>query len=314
MPCSVRGSDEAFSVLKGAPRTRLGGEDDLPPPRGLRPDTGGGASVRGLPRRRASLETNLARKGVWHIGPLQLALPLDGADTLGLLRAAGPPLTLFDLDIMAWLCERWREGDRDPRGRLRFTLYELGKDLHGRDPSGRDRQEIRASLERLFEARFELEGYRVADTQVGRLEDPIEGGWIRLLGAVRWSQNRERHVIHLGGFITEQLEHGNLTYLDWRVLRRLEGLAKRLWVYLESQTFKRSAVGEGAVRLWLAPPMLQALGMTDKHPPQARRTLLRAGERLSKVDRSFVGFELHRPARRGGTWALIARRRLVSAG
>jgi len=283
------------------------------PLRGLRPDIADGLTVASLPRRQASLETNLARKGVWHIGPLQLAFPREGSDTLGLLRAAGPPLTLFDLDLMAWLCEHWREGDRDPKGRIGFTLYQLGKDLHNRDPSGRDRQEMRSSLERLFEARFELEGYCAADAQVGRLEDPIEGGWIRLLGAVRWSRERERHVVHLGGFITEQLEHGNLTYLDWRVLRKLEGLAKRLWVYLESQSFKRSGIGEGSVRLWLAPPMLQALGMLDKHAPQARRTLVRAGERISAVDRSFVGFELHKPPRRGGTWALVARRRLPAS-
>lgn len=44
-----------------------------------------------------------------------------------------------------------------------------------------------------------------------------------------------------------------MTYLDWRVLRGLEGLAKRLWVYLESQTFKRSNIGEGAAALQLAP-------------------------------------------------------------
>ena len=29
------------------------------------------------------METNLCRKGVWHVGPLQLALPIDGSDTLG---------------------------------------------------------------------------------------------------------------------------------------------------------------------------------------------------------------------------------------
>lgn len=52
------------------------------------------------------METNLCRKGIWHVGPLQLALPIDGADTLGLLRVAGPPLTSFDLDVMAWLTER----------------------------------------------------------------------------------------------------------------------------------------------------------------------------------------------------------------
>ncbi|MEO6858623.1 MAG: hypothetical protein ABI323_08565 [Solirubrobacteraceae bacterium] len=121
------------------------------PIRGLRPDPS--LTLNQLPRRQASLETNLCRKGIWHVGPLQLALPLDGSDTLGLLRVSGPPLTLFDLDTFAWLTERWREGDRDPKGRVNFTLYELGKDLHGRALSGRDRQEMRARLERLFEVR-----------------------------------------------------------------------------------------------------------------------------------------------------------------
>ncbi len=269
-----------------------------------------------LPRRQASMETNLCRKGVWHVGPLQLALPIDGSDTLGLLRTAGPPLTLFDLDTFAWLTERWREADRDPKGRVRFTLYELGRDLYAREPAGQDRRDMRASLARLQDAVFELEGYDAHAAQMGQLDSPTEGGRIKMLGSMRWSRRdaRERHVAYLDGWIVEQLEAGYLTYLDWRVLRALEGLAKRLWVYLESQSFKRSGIGEGAVRLWLADPMWRALGITTKHAPHARRLLLRASERVAKVDRSFVGFELHRPPRRGGTWALVARRRLPSGG
>ena len=133
---------------------------------------------------------------------------------------------------------------------------------------------------------------------------------------MRWSRRdgSQRHVAYLDGWIIEQLQAGYLTYLDWRVLRSLDGLAKRLWVYLESQAFKRSGIGEGSARLWLGHPMFQALGVADKHAPQARRTLMRAGERISAVDRSFVGFELHRPPRRGGTWALVARRRLSMSG
>jgi hypothetical protein len=106
-----------------------------------------------LPRRQASLETNLARKGIWHVGPLQLALPIDGSDTLGLLRVTGPPLSLFDIDTFAWLTERWREGGRDPRGEIRFTLYELGRDLYGRKPAGHDRRDMRSSLRRLQDAK-----------------------------------------------------------------------------------------------------------------------------------------------------------------
>ena len=283
---------------------------DLPELHGLRPDPS--PALISLPRRQASLETNLCRKGIWHVGPLQLALPLDGSDTLGLLRISGPPLTLFDLDVFAWLTERWREGDRDPKGRIRFTLYGLGQDLYGRKPDGKERRLIRQSLLRLQEAIFELEGYSAQAAAVGRLESPTEAGRIRLLGSVRWSTERaERHLVYLDGFITEQLEAGHLTYLDWRILRSLEGLSKRLWVYLESQTFKRSGIGEGAHALRLGPPMLQALGVTTKHAPHARRLLVRAGERICTTDRSFVGIEMRRPERRGGTWTLVARRQLT---
>jgi hypothetical protein len=287
---------------------------DVPPLRGLRPDPS--VALDALPRRQVSLETNLCRKGIWHVGPLQLALPLDGHDTLGLLRVSGPPLSLYDLDSFAWLTERWRETDRDPTGRIDFTLYDFGRDLYGREPGGEERRLMRASLDRLMRALFDLEGYRASDAAIGRLDSPTEAGTIRLLSGLRWStgRGRDHHVAYLGGFIVEQLRAGYLTYLDWRVLRSLDGLAKRLWVYLESQTFKRSGIGEGAARLWLAPPLLLALGMIDKHAGQRRRTLMRAADRIAAADKSFAGFELVAPAKRGGTWSLVARRRLTSRG
>lgn len=261
------------------------------------------------------METNLCRKGVWHIGPLQLALPIEGSDTLGLLRVSGPPLTLFDLDVMAWLTERWREGDRSPRGELQLTLYKLGRDLYGHEPSGFDHKTMHGSLVRLQDTLFELEGYDAGAAQMGRLDSPTEKGRIRLIADLIWSNadhgGRDRHLVFLGPWLVKQLEAGYLTYLDWRVLRSLEGLAKRLWVYLESQSFKRSDIGEGAVALQLAPPLFQALGVTTKHGPHVRRLITRAGARIAAADRSFVGFEMRRPYRRGGTWTLVARRQLT---
>lgn len=283
---------------------------ELPPPKGLRPDTGGGLTVKPLPRTRASLETNLCRKGVYAIGHLQLTMPIDSHDTLGLVRAAGPPLLLSDVDTLAWLTEKWREGDRDPGGRVPFTLYELGRDMFGREPAGRERRLMRESFRRLHQASFELEGYIAADKATGRL-GLVSEDWIHLLDRVRWLRRdgQEKNEAQLGGFIVEQLERGHLTYLDWRVLRALDGLGKRLWVFLESQSFKRSGIGEGAVRLWLGQPMYQALGITTRHAPHARRLLVRAGERVAAVDRSYR-FEIVPPRHRGGTWAFTARRRL----
>jgi hypothetical protein len=107
--------------------------------------------------------------------------------------------------------------------------------------------------------------------------------------------------------VPEQLEAGYLTYLDWRILRALEGLAKRLWVYLESQTFKRSGIGEGAAALQLAPPLLQALGVTTKHQPHARRLLVRAGERRPppRSRLSASSYDVPIAAGESGRWLLV---------
>jgi hypothetical protein len=137
---------------------------------------------------------------------------------------------------------------------------------------------MRASLERLFEARFELEGYDAASARLGRLEDPVEGGWIRLLSGVRWSRDRERHAAHLAGFIVEQLEAGNLTYLDWRVLRGLEGLAKRLWVLFgvpDLQAFRHRRRGGRAAARPADAPRAWRHNQARAH---ARRLIIRAGQ------------------------------------
>ncbi len=88
---------------------------------------------------------------------------------------------------------------------------------------------------------------------------------------------------------------------------RSRGSRSALWVYLASQSFKRSGIGEGAVRLWLAPPDV----LRPRYGGQARSTdsvnAPCAGDRIAAVDRSFVGFELQKPPRPGQT--LVARRR-----
>lgn len=220
-----------------APLRMLVGVPELQPLQGLQPDTEMGSPsspFRGVRRRwsRTSVERGFGT-------PDRSSSPSRSREMTFSASSGSPapPPTLFDLDVMAWFCEHWREGERDQHGLLCFTLYELGRDLHGRKPSGRDRQEMRASLDRLYETSFELEGYRVEDAARGRLSDPVEGRRLRLLSELGWSR-QDHHEAVLARWLVSQLDAGYLTYLDWRVLRKLEGLAKRLWVYLESQSFK----------------------------------------------------------------------------
>jgi hypothetical protein len=89
----------------------------------------------------------------------------------------------------------------------------------------------------------------------------------RELGGVGVAQAvRMDALLDPGPWLTKQLVAGHLTYLDWRVLRKLDGLAKRLWVYLESQSFRRSGIGEGTVRLWLAHPCSRRLASPTSTP------------------------------------------------
>ncbi len=92
---------------------------------------------------------------------------------------------------------------------------------------GEQRSDVRASLHRLYEADFQLEGYRASAAMTGRLEHPAERGRVRLLSGLHWSEEApsEQHRAYIGPFIVEQLEAGYLTYLDWRILRALEGKA-----------------------------------------------------------------------------------------
>lgn len=51
------------------------------------------------------------------------------------------------------------------------------------------------------------------------------------------------YEVRLAPWLMRQLENQYVTYLDWRTQCRLDGLAKRLWIYLEAEKYK--PVGNG---------------------------------------------------------------------
>lgn len=242
----------------------------------------------------------------------QLELPVDGRDLLGLLRASGR-ITIFDLELLAWLTERWRHS-RPVDDWIRFTLYELGSDLYEREPSGKERRLMRASLRRLARVDFDIVGYdarrremRADVAGVGRLlrnvqcelddlgPDPAPG----LVGALRGSTFEAR----FDDWMIDSLRAGNITYLQTRTLRRLGGLAKRLWIYLEAERMK--PLGDGSAACWikLGDRAYTTLGMNYKHERQARAALKRAGAAIADVDHRYTSVAVER---RPGGWAIIA--------
>jgi len=271
-------------------------------------------------------ETNLTRApGLWTTGNLQLELPLDAPGLGVAIRANGRLNLTPDLDILAWLAERWyshRLPDASgklqphPEGVVGFTLTDLGFDLYGRKPAGKENRLIRASLLRLFRVEVTLTGYDACEQQTNvRLAsltrlltavtyDKLEaaGNDARVVGALRG----DTFKVALAPWLIKQYRAGNFTFLSWQILRQLDGAAKRTWVYLEGQRFKPVGDGLTAVHVGLGNPALASLGVGEyaRHR-DARRALERAGQRIVEADERFHSVTVEK---RPGGYALIAKR------
>ena len=267
-------------------------------------------------RRQGSLETTLCRKGLWASGPAQLSLPLDSQDLLGLVRASGTLKLTPDLEILVWLTERWRH-DRDPDGWVPFTLYELGAAVYGRKPNGNDRQRLRASLRRLVMVSVDITGW---DPMTGELAPNVAAAGGRLIDWLRSDLDRlgpDPGAAELGAlrgstfqaqiprWMRQQVAAGHVTYLDWGTLRALDGLAKRLWVYLQAERFKPTGQGEEETWIKLGDRAYTTLGMNYGHERQARAAIKRAGAAICTVDTRYQSVTVER---RPGGWAIVATR------
>jgi hypothetical protein len=290
-----------------------------PPPRArVDPAADGGAHDGPRSRRPRQLlaETNSLRKGIWCAEKGWAPIPLQGVDFLGRV-AASIPLTYFDLDVYCWLCWRWCQ-DRNADGSVSFTLYRIGQDLYGRKIGRVERQTLRASLDRLITVVVTLEGY---DAISGRSDDPTvlasRAHLVEVIvdravdekpdAAARGGLRGDSVAIRLAPWLTRQLAAGNYTYVDLKILRELNGLAKRLWLYLRAERGK--PVGDGRRRSWikLGDKAYTLFGMNYAQERQARAALKRAAERIEAVDPSFESVELRR-APVGDGWMLFATR------
>jgi hypothetical protein len=110
----------------------------LPELRGLRPEASLG--LRPLARRVGdSPEPRVSDPSIGSASCRGTDVPYAFTAEIG-SSDAWRPLTLFDLDMFAWLTERWRETARDPKGRVDFTLDELGRARYGWEPGGEQRR------------------------------------------------------------------------------------------------------------------------------------------------------------------------------
>lgn len=276
-------------------------------------------------RRRSALETNMTRWGGWDTGApaSQRSAGVHGNDLLGVVaRSQGAELGPLELDVLSWLTARWFELGRHPQGFLRCTLYELGFDLYGRKPSGKEVRLLRRAIENLAGALITLGGF---NAHTGELK-PKLASMVHLVESAVWGENLEYevptrgHAAEIGGlrgstyeiklatWLVQQLQSKYVTYLDWRKQRMLDGLAKRLWVYLEAERYKLVGDGREQAYIVLGPKAYTALGVHHGRERDRRSALKRAGTRICEVDDHYEGVLVERTPVNRAAWRLVVTR------
>lgn len=233
---------------------------------------------------RACIETNLARKGLWQVaarttGDGLVVRILDTADKLGQVTRldTGPRLGALELQLMVWLCARWRERSDPGCARVPLTLEGLTEEL-GWGSSGHNRRQVANALDALRIASFRA---RIYDARRAELRTATFG----LLD--RWEAGISKRAGHsatpgfavLGDWLHEQLRAGFVSYIDWRELRALRRpTAKRLLLFLEAERFPSNG-------RWSRPitdELLASLGIEAQRERRRRDTLRAATTELTE--------------------------------
>lgn len=237
-------------------------------------------------------DREISRAGLWFSAPVQLQLPFEARGLSNVVVTNGAFQLNPDYDVLAWLCTRWLRRPT-PSGEMRPTLYEMGRDLYGREPSGENYRDIEAALIRLASVSIKLYGIDGFTGQVGaHLET-----YTSLLGVAkpRKSRGEDRFTIELSTPLRRGIERDQAIRLDWRILRRFhrnEQLAKRLWIYLAAERYKRTGYPKSERSdleyegTWLKEGdwLAASLGASYKQPADFRRKLRRACEVIRATD------------------------------
>ena len=176
------------------------------------------------------------------------------------------PLRLVDLEVLAWLAayRPWGEAKVD------FSRSLLSHHLFGRPPGGKERRIVAEALDRLTATTLTFKGYLKGPRGGLRVENFQSAELVAALD--RGNKGRWRAVF--APWLAENLEAGYVTYLDWETLRRLRGLAKRLWIVLEAEDLSpRRLRTRGPAWLALNERTWLMLGMRYTEPAGARSAL-----------------------------------------
>jgi hypothetical protein len=250
----------------------------------------------------------MARCGVFSTSPGQrLDLPIR-AEGLSEITIANGQLQLSpDYDLLSLLCERWLARPTET-GWMRPTFYELANALYASTPAGHEYQTINSALWRLASLMIELHGYNAATGDA----DQRMVSWSHLLSVARFKDEPtglERPYIRLEDWLRSSIDHGAVIRLDWRTLRSFERnqqLAKRLWIYLQAETWKPQDKEVEGTWLAISDRLFAALSMSYARERDARTALKRAGEAVVATDPRYQSVSVVKRSK--GVYQLVARR------
>jgi len=258
------------------------------------------------------MSRTLTRAGLWASGPRQLTLPVEARGLSEVTISSGWLRITPDYDVLAWLCERWWERPTESEW-MCPTFYEIGQDLYGRPAGGEEHRVMHEAIRRLAMVSVEVRGF---NGETGRPDRTVVT-YSHLLEATLPRDDPEglnRLRVHLSGWLRALLEREALRF-SWRTLRGFNSrqlLAKRLWLYLQAERWKRESEREAT---WVAvgDRLFAALGMAEGRPHrQCRASLKRACETVCRVDPRLGAGGVHL-RQRGTSWQLVARRPTASA-
>lgn len=251
------------------------------------------------------MSRTLTRSGLWASGPRDVTLPVEARGLSELLIASGSLKITPDYDILAWLCERWWNRPTES-GWMCPTFYELGQDLYGQE-GGQQHRIMYASLRRLAMVSIEIKGFNAETGEADRslvtyshlMEVTLPAGDPEGLDRLR---------VRLSEWLRLLLQNETLRF-SWRTLRQFNSrqlLAKRLWLYLTAETYKRSGDSESS---WIiaGDRLFAALGMNYGQHRQARAAIRRAAETVMEVDPRFGAGRIQM-VKRGSIHQLIVER------
>ena len=264
--------------------------------------------------------------GIFQFGTNRLFPSVEALTLAGAMATAhGAPLGDREFDVHTWLRHEFVKLGTPEDNAVPFTGYAVARALYG-NQGGKDRKLITHALTNLTRALVTIPGF---DASTGEISPDAVSHDLRLLeGVVTRGHYRQfvaalkrgesptnadfaeltkmrgdaTMIAMLPKWSADAIRAGHSRPLDLDAQRELGGVAKRVWVQLDAQTFTEDPTNpehENYV-LELDRERYSALGLQHRRPVDRKRYLTKALQRIRTVDPTYTEatVELH-PNRQG---------------